>query len=159
MLTLNFLGFGYVFLRAATTTTSTLAIAGLALNAVPWLFYLLNKKHLHNIAIAFALLVSAVLWVYWSNIFMGGMLAIFALMGFYANRKTAIQFTKEGIIYPSFPTKKYAWNEVESILLKDDILTIDLKNNQFLQFHIDAAIAAPINTASFNDWCIIQMKP
>jgi hypothetical protein len=152
MLTLNFLGFGYVFLRT-NNTASIFAIIALVLNAVPWLYYLLNKKHIKSPIIEITLITSAFLWMYFGNFWMGIIMLFFAAMSFFTNKKQIILFNEEGIIYPSFPVKKYAWAEVAHVIWKDDILTIDLKDNKLLQFNIEKGFAEGFDVVGFNGFC------
>ncbi len=151
VLTLNFLGFGYVFLQTSATA-SKLAIMGLVLNAVPWLFYLLNKKHLKSPALELTIILSALLWIYFGNAWMGILLIIFGAMSFFTNKKTIIFFSEEGITYPSFPVKKYEWQKIAQVIWKDDVLTINLKDNKFLQFNIEQEFAEGFDALTFNEW-------
>ena len=152
ILTLNFLGFGYVFLRTGAPA-SMVAVVALVLNAVPWLYYLLNKKHIKAPVIEITLVASALVWIYFGNFWMGVFLLFFALMSFFTNKKLIILFDETGIAYPSFPVKKYAWANVVQVLWKDDILTIDLKDNKLLQFNIEKEFAEGFDWARFNEWC------
>ncbi len=152
ILTLNFLGFGYAFLQT-TAYTAYAAIFGLILNTVPWLYYLLNKQHIKTPILEISFLVSAFIWMYFGNIWMGIMLLAFAVMGFFANKKSIIHFTDEGITYPSFPIKKYEWAAISQVIWKDDILTIDLKDNKLLQFNIDKVVAEKLDIIGFNTFC------
>jgi hypothetical protein len=152
ILSLNFLGFGYVILQTAATT-AVLAFVGLILNAVPWLYYLLNKKHIKSPIIEITLIASALLWMYFGNFWMGILLLFFSVMSFYTNKKTIILFNEKGIIYPSFPIRKYLWRDVVQVLWKDDILTIDLKDNKLLQFNIEQDFAEGFDWMVFNEWC------
>lgn len=157
ILTLNFLGFGYVFLQT-NSTASAVAIVGLVLNAVPWLYYLLNKKHIKSPVIEITIIVSALLWIYFGNFWMGIIMLFFAAMSFFTNKKQVILFNEEGILYPSFPVKKYAWADVVQVIWKDDILTIDLKDNKLLQFNIEKDFAKGFESVRFNEWCKVLCK-
>jgi hypothetical protein len=152
IITLNFLGFGYVFLQTAATA-SVVSIFGLVINAVPWLYYLLNKKHIKSPVVEIALIASAFIWMYFGNFWMGFLLLSFALMSFFTNKKSVILFNETGIVYPSFPVKKYTWADVGQVLWKDDILTIDLKNNKLLQFTIEKEFEGGFDVVGFNEWC------
>lgn len=152
ILTLNFLGFGYVFLRT-NETASIFAIVALVFNAVPWSYYLLNKKHIKSPVIEITLIASSLLWIYFGNFWMGILLLGFALMSFFTNKKQVILFNDEGIVYPSFPEKKYAWADVLQVMWKDDILTIDLKDNKLLQFNIEKDFAESFDVVGFNGFC------
>jgi hypothetical protein len=153
ILTLNFIGFGYVFIRTSSTATMV-AIVGIIISAVPWLYYLLNKKHLQSPLLETSLFAAAFIWLYFGNTWMGILIVLFAIIGFIANKKPVIIFSKEGIHYPSFPTKFYLWAEVAHAIFKDDILTIDLKNNKLLQFNIEKKIANAIDSNNFNKYCL-----
>lgn len=146
------MGFGYVFLQTGSTTAA-LSIFGLVLNAVPWLYYLLNKKHIKSPVVEITLISSAIIWIYFGNFWMGILLLLFAAMSFFTNKKTVILFNETGIIYPSFPVRKYAWIDVVQVVWKDDILTIDLKDNKLLQFTIEKDFAEGFDSVGFNAWC------
>ena len=157
ILTLNFLGFGYVFIRIIGNSTF-IAVSALILNAVPWLYFLLNKKHIKSPVIEFVLIASGIIWVYFGNIWMGIVLLLFAVMSFFTNKKTIVTVDAEGVIYPSFPVKKYIWTEIIQVLCKDDILTIDLKDNKLLQLNIDKSFAEVFDANEFNEFCRLQKE-
>jgi hypothetical protein len=150
VLLLNFFVFGFVFMHAVAGSSQIAAIAGLACNGIAIVYYLLNKKHLKTPYTEIIFFINAVLWLLWANYIVAGLMIVFSLLSFYANKKIQISFTDDEIIYPSFPVKKYAWDEVENVIWKDDILTIDLKNNKLLQFNIDKAFAAGFDAVGFN---------
>jgi hypothetical protein len=56
-------------------------------------------------------------------------------------------------MYPSFPVKKIAWAEVDFVMLKDDILTIELLNNKLIQFTLNKQLASAIDADRFNRFC------
>ena len=157
ILTLNFLGFGYVFLRTIDNE-SFIAVAALVLNAVPWLYFLLNKKNIKTPVIEFVFILSSFICVYFGNIWMGIMLLLFAVMSFFTNKKTTVTVNAEGVTYPSFPVKKYTWAEIIQVLCKDDILTIDLKDNKLLQLNIDKSFAEGFDANAFNEFCRLQKE-
>lgn len=73
-----------------------------------------------------------------------------------SRRKLVITISKNGILYPSIPKKLFRWNALTNVMLKDDILTIDCKNNKIYQpFIADSAQFA--NEAEFNDFCKKQL--
>ena len=152
ILSLNFFGFGFVFFKT-TSTESFLSIFLLIINAVPWCYYLLNKKHIKSPIVETTLIVSAFMWLYLGNLWMGLFLLVFVVIGFFANKNPIIHFSQEGITYPSFPPKKYTWAEITQIVWKDDVLTIDLKNNKLLQFNIEKDFATGFDFVAFNVWC------
>lgn len=63
-----------------------------------------------------------------------------------------IAFDKEEIALNSFPKKRFSWNEISNVILKDGLLTIDLRNNQLIQKQVDAVVN-PETEAEFNEFC------
>lgn len=56
-------------------------------------------------------------------------------------------------------TKEYQWSELENVVLKDNWLSIDLKNNHLIQVEVAAESTAADETA-FNQFCRQQLlKP
>ena len=59
------------------------------------------------------------------------------------------------ISYPSFPKRIIQWNELTNVILKDELLTIDFKNNKIIQQPI--AYPEAINEKEFNEFCNEQL--
>ncbi|MEO6537703.1 MAG: hypothetical protein ABIT07_08310, partial [Ferruginibacter sp.] len=85
------------------------------------------------------------------------MLLFFAVLGFYTNKQLIIYINENGISYPSFPPKLLLWPAIEQVILKDDVLTIDMKDNKLLQFAIDKLNTPVIDETEFNGFCITQL--
>jgi len=74
-----------------------------------------------------------------------------------SQRPLAVGVGKEAVLYPSFPKKTIQWSELNNLVLKDGLLTIDFKNNKILQSEI---INSPVelNEKEFNDFCKEQLR-
>lgn len=150
ILILNFLVFGVVFMKSGVKSLDFAAIAGMVINGIPAIFFLLNKRHIRTPFVQVSFLLDAGLWVIvgsWSLALLMLWLAVISLV---ANRPLNIIFDENGIRYPSIPVKKYQWREVENVLWKDDVLTIDLKSNKLMQFTINTHNMRPMNIEAFN---------
>ena len=64
-----------------------------------------------------------------------------------ALQKTVFYFDKSEVRKLNFPSKKIEWQHFSNVILKDNILTLDFKNNRFLQAEIETA---NINEDAFN---------
>ena len=51
--------------------------------------------------------------------------------------KIIFSFSKDQIVRNSFIVKKYQWGEFINIIIKDNFLTLDFKNNRILQAEIE----------------------
>ncbi len=81
----------------------------------------------------------------WINLLLAGLY-------FISTRKLKIMVSEEGVSYPTFPAKNIQWSEISNLILKDDILTIDLKNNKIYQHEVEYTDNA-VNEPEFNDFC------
>ena len=120
-----------------------------------WDIYLLKKKNtLQSLGI-----IILILGFRWYQYALGWGFAINVVLWFLylvSRRQLVIQVSPVEIRYPSFPVKKISWNEVSNLVLKDDILTIDLKNNKIYQHFVKDA-AEIVSEAAFNEFCREQI--
>ena len=83
--------------------------------------------------------------------------AINALLFFFnivSGRKLKVVISEATIIYPSFPKRSLDWNDLNNIILKDGLLTIDFKNNKLAQAEvINGDDDSILNEKEFNDFC------
>jgi len=59
---------------------------------------------------------------------------------------------EDGIVVNTFPRKSYAWEEINNMLIKDNLLTVDFKKNVLMQKELDEAITTEL-TNEFNNYC------
>ena len=101
--------------------------------------------------------VIAMIWLqmgYWWIAILCFLLGTFYLA---AKRPMLVSIVKEKIVYPSFPKRNIIWSELSNIILKDGLLTINFKNNKFIQQFVDETKSA-INEQEFNDFCSQQLN-
>ncbi len=65
-------------------------------------------------------------------------------------------FDAEEISFNSFPRKIYLWKDVNNVVLKDGLLTIDLKNNTLIQKQVNDVVSPEIEQ-EFNGFCKEQL--
>ncbi len=68
-----------------------------------------------------------------------------------------VAFDGEEIVFNTFPQKKYSWNEISNVVLKDGLLSIDLKNNTLIQHAVEDAVPQEVET-EFNSFCKAKMQ-
>ncbi|MEO6404628.1 MAG: hypothetical protein ABIY51_14720 [Ferruginibacter sp.] len=151
ILAMHALLFGYFFLRA--NEYQWLLLAGCLINFLSiGLFFLpavLQKKTKYFFSAT--LILTAFTWWALGNILMGILLCVLVVMNFYSRKKPVVYFTDEYILYPSFPPRKFYWKDVQDVIIKDDILTIDLKNNALIQQKIESRSIESMDMRAFND--------
>ncbi len=63
-----------------------------------------------------------------------------------------VAFDETGVVINSFPKKYYTWDQIQNVVLKDGILTIDFKNNKLIQKSIESDSSAA-EEQEFNEFC------
>jgi hypothetical protein len=95
-------------------------------------------------------------WLRW-NLYLPAIATIlFEVIYLYAIRKFEVHVERGSILYPSFPRRRILWNELQNIILKDGILTIDFRNNKLIQQDLDEDNA--VNEKEFNEFCQQQLS-
>lgn len=106
----------------------------------------------------FALMMAAWGWYIHPH---GRILAIVYLVAAVLEKPVKVQpeyaFDEESIVLNSFPQKRYLWDEISNVVLKDGLLTIDLKNNKLIQKEVNDAVT-PQDEIDFNAFCKERLK-
>lgn len=158
IITLNFLVFLYfgISIKTGKIEPAFLTVTG-ALFVIFILRLIMKKKKeksndfyiVYFIIIIFSWIKTGYYWIAAINL----LLYVFQ---FISSRKLEILFADTAISYPSFPIKNFQWNELNNVILKDGILTIDFKNNKLIQQTIDEN-SSSINEKEFNEFCKRQL--
>lgn len=77
---------------------------------------------------------------------------VLALLEYQAKLPPEIGFSSEHVLFNRLFKKKYAWSELDNVMLKDGLLTIDFKNNWLFQKEIDSG-ENEATEEEFNTWC------
>ena len=109
-----------------------------------------NQSFFFNEWIFFLLMI---LWV--DNYLIAIISMILFLLYAIALQKFTYNFDSSIIKQKNFPWKKYQWNELRNVILKDDMLTMDFKNNKLLQAEI---VNPGINESEFNAFAKKQLS-
>ena len=98
-----------------------------------------------------SILMCAVGWWLIGYIGMGVLMFTLAVVGKLSMKSIVVTFSETGILYPSmFYKKNLPWSEVSNCLIKDNVLTIDLKSNKLMQFTLLEAENPELNEEEFN---------
>lgn len=112
---------------------------------VAWCIYCLSfAKKLKRIPYyRIALATAAVGWFTEpvNNYWIGALYLLAALAERQVKFPMEIGIDETGITFNSLPARSRAWNEIENMVLKDGILTIDYKNNKIFQKEIETDVS------------------
>ncbi len=150
---INLFAFGYLYIKSSNEKEGVAACIGAILVAFALIQYtfVLSKKQTLYLNIAFV--CAGIIWLYIGLYLIGLLVVFFSFFGFFTTKPFKILFSERGILYPSFPSVQIEWKEVGQVILKDNILTIDLKNNKLYQFVVSEN-DNNINESDFNLFCL-----
>jgi hypothetical protein len=81
------------------------------------------------------------------------LMIILVIMGFlfkFSMQKIRFVFTRQNVTKTNFPKKEFDWNLFSNVMLRDNILTLDFKNNKLIQVEIEDP--DKINSIDFNEF-------
>jgi hypothetical protein len=134
-------------------------ITGILLLAILFLFIKKTKKSGVPGRRGALLGINAIIiffWIKWYLFLPAIATILFEVIYLYSIRKFEVMVERESILYPSFPKRRILWNELQNIVLKDGVLTIDFRNNKLIQQDVDEEVA--VNEKEFNEFCQQQLN-
>lgn len=113
-----------------------------------------NTKYEFERASFFIIIAALAVMNWWlpAAIFLG-LLLLYQI----SQRQLLVSVSASSVVYPSYPKKEIAWDELNNVVLKDDLLTLDLKNNSIIQ-QLIKIIKPAVDEHEFNDFCRAQLK-
>ncbi|MFI5128718.1 MAG: hypothetical protein ACHQFX_01955 [Chitinophagales bacterium] len=154
IIALNFISFVYLGLTNSSQIANLPYFAAGLLALIFGFRFISKREDFESDSISLCFSLAIIAWIvmqfYWAAV------VIFFLFLFQdiSRRKLVVLFFDESIIYPSFPKRTIQWQELNNVILKDSILTIDLKNNKVLQNEI----ISPASEIDFNEFCHNQLE-
>jgi len=118
---------------------------------VAFLFF--NNKN-YVAGFGWPLFAGAVLWfiIPLSNTLIGIFYLVAAFFEGQIKLPQEIGFDNEEVAFNNFPSKQYSWQEIQNVILKDNIITIDFKNNRIFQKETETD-TKPELEKEFNEFC------
>ena len=124
------------------------------------IYNLINNKKDRIFFFRWALTAGAILWFLppQNNILIALLYIFASVIERQLKLPREVGFDKEEIVINSFPSKHYQWDQVNNVILKDNMLTIDFKNNKMLQRETESDVSHEIES-EFNTFCMLNIKP
>jgi hypothetical protein len=126
--------FAYNRVAAKECTLLRCILIPAALIAVGLVYGWRSKKR--GEAVLYLYIIAAALWVGNGQYIAAAVMAPLALLYYFADKDFTFRFTNEHITISTFPPRKYVWTDLQNVILKDGILTIDQKNNRIFQMDL-----------------------
>jgi hypothetical protein len=154
IIALNFVAFIYLgFTKRAAIDNLPYFAAGLLL-----CFYIFKKiserEAIENDMISLSYSLAIVTWIIMQFYWAAGITLVLFLFQDISRRTLMVLVSEDGILYPSFPKRNIEWQDLNNVILKDGLLTIDLKSNRLLQGESMSVVYEP----EFNEFCTTRIQ-
>ena len=73
-----------------------------------------------------------------------------------ALRPITIIFSQDNVKINTFPARPYSWNQIDQVILRDQILTLNFCNNRFIQHSV--LTDSNFNVEQFNQFCLHHLR-
>ena len=113
-------------------------------------WYVVKKQQATNFFDEFVFFIPAMCWFGFRSY---ALMIILIIMGFlfkFSMQKIRFVFSRQSVMKTNFPKKEYDWNLFSNVMLRDNILTLDFKNNKLIQVEIEDP--EKINSIEFNEF-------
>lgn len=150
----NLLGFVFLFVNKEAGNQSNLFLLCSVFLIATYIFLAVLKRILKNpfpdTWHRLLFFYCSIVWLYEGFWWLSIALLIINLLDILANRILEVKISDEKIILPSIPKKEINWNELNNLLVKDGLLTIDFKNNKLFQQLLQSS---DLDEKEFNEFC------
>ncbi len=106
------------------------------------------------------LMIAAMSWLllplFSKSGFIGWGYALMAVVERWVKFPDEIGFSKEMVVRNSWPKRKYEWFEIDNVVIRDNLFTLDLRNNKIIQKPLEEPISKELE-AEFNAFCKEQL--
>lgn len=123
-----------------------------------WIYCIIVERKNHQPFYRLGLLMAAAGWYFIPN---GGWITLIYLIAAMLEKQAKfpqeIAFGTEEIVFNSFPKKIFQWEDMNNVIIKDGIITVDFKNNKLLQKEIQSGSTLQ-DEKDFNEFCANRLK-
>jgi hypothetical protein len=151
LILLSIFFFSYTQVQSGISYSLCTAVATLILGLTINLY---KRKQEKEMRFRYWLLISGFFWLFMP--YMQWMILLYILFFYleiHAKYPLEIGFEKKGIVINSLLKKKIQWSELQSVILKDGLLTIDFKNNKLIQKQVVDDDNPDTTEDEFNAYC------
>lgn len=123
-----------------------------------WIYCIIAERKDRQPFYRFGLLMAAAGWYFIPN---GGWITLIYLIASLLEKQAKfpqeIAFGKDEIVFNSFPKKIYLWEELNNVVIKDGLITVDFKSNKLIQKEIQSGSTLQ-DELDFNEFCRNKLK-
>jgi hypothetical protein len=148
----------YVWLQTATSGSkmgSLIVCVAFAIGGLALLFFKQEKSYSNHLFLL-SYFTAVYTWFLFEYVWISLLLIVLLMLYYIAIRSFKIIVNANTITYPKWPVQKIEWKELNNVVLKDGLFTLDFKSDKILQQHIEETNVE--NEPDFNDFCRQQLN-
>jgi hypothetical protein len=111
--------------------------------------WMIKRETIENEMISLSFSVAIITWIVIQLYLIAAAVLLLFIFQEISRRTLLVLVFEDSISYPSFPKRIIEWKELNNVVLKDGLLTIDLKNNRVFQNETLSVVYEP----EFNEFC------
>ena len=115
-------------------------------------FFTRTKQRNESVFYSATLFLAFLTWVLIGHVWSSIITILLMLLYIIAKNQVIIRFENDQVVYSSIPKKIINWNQLNNVMLKDGLLTIDFRSNKIMQAEI-IDIDGNIDEKDFNEFC------
>ena len=148
------LSLGYRSIASGHIGYPTLILAFLLLAGPPITFYI-YRKHRSAVRFRYWLLAAGIGWIAFTPTpWIGAFFFVLAFLEAQAKRPLEIGFHDDRIVINTLIKQRFNWSDLNNVILRDGLLTLDFKNNRLLQKEVaDDEEDDDVDEEEFNEYC------
>ena len=105
-----------------------------------------------------SLLLAGIFWIGMPYLkWLSVLFFLLAFLEYQAKYPLEVGFSHDSVVINTLFKKKYSWSDFNNIVLKDDLLTLDFKNNKLFQREVLEDDEPDADEDEFNEYCRRQM--
>lgn len=113
--------------------------------------FMLRRKDIFFTQLHFAIILT-VCWAIQQQYFFAGVILVLGLFEYIVNRDTICVINETGVAIKAVPTRNYKWAQLENVMIREGIFTVDRKDNHIFQVDISEE-QLPFSEEQFNKFC------
>ncbi len=153
VLAINLLAFGLLFFKQNTLPAYIAALCMMFIISGALFTFISKNIRLQNKLTVISIALAAVSWIIIGDYMLGVLMGAVAAVSYSTLQPPFVVVGEHGLHYPSFPKQFFTWDTLNKVLLKDDVLTIDKKDNKLLQFTLPNVNMTQEEQKVFNAYC------
>lgn len=118
--------------------------------------FILRRKDIQFTQLHFAIILT-VCWAIQQQYFFAGVILFLGLFEYIVNRDTICIINEEGVQIKAVPIRNYKWAQLENVLIKDGIFTVDRKDNHIFQVDVSQEQLS-FSEEQFNEFCLTHLS-